>query len=459
MSDRIEIKVPDIGDFSDIPVIELLVAEGDRVDAEDGLITLESDKATMEVPAPAAGVGRDHGVDRRVAVDRDGCRAGCIGGQRVGRRNAEPARVAGDRRCARIAEARQRVQAGCHRLRRVGAAVGVRVVIRIPGDADLQAAGATGTGRKGGVIEDVVERAVVRVGDRELDFRILADSHVQHVLDVVLEVLADQLHWQLVSDFDAQVAAAHLRIRAVALRTDRIVVDAARVPARSKVDVVVAGAAGLDVLHQAPVAGLRRVRVGFFMAGRAVAHVLWEHDVRVVDHSAAVTHDEVAVRQVLAIVNLVDHRLHVDRAAPGLVDGVAVDRVRVVAGHAVVDVGTRAAMEVDDVVAGKAGVIVDDAALEQRVAADRHEVVDAVRRDRRLFADLDAEAVSLGLVEHRPCRIVGQRLGERVLVGAVAVVDPGAHRAAFGGCLGVGDAATVARDVGLPFAGVATRAG
>ena len=59
MSDRIEIKVPDIGDFSDIPVIELLVAEGDRVDAEDGLITLESDKATMEVPSPSAGVIRE----------------------------------------------------------------------------------------------------------------------------------------------------------------------------------------------------------------------------------------------------------------------------------------------------------------------------------------------------------------------------------------------------------------
>jgi len=59
VTDRIEIRVPDIGDFSDIPVIELLVGEGDRVDAEDGLITLESDKATMEVPSPAAGVIRE----------------------------------------------------------------------------------------------------------------------------------------------------------------------------------------------------------------------------------------------------------------------------------------------------------------------------------------------------------------------------------------------------------------
>jgi len=56
VSNTIEIKVPDIGDFNDIPVIELLVAEGDRVEAEDSLVTLESDKATMEVPSPAAGI-------------------------------------------------------------------------------------------------------------------------------------------------------------------------------------------------------------------------------------------------------------------------------------------------------------------------------------------------------------------------------------------------------------------
>lgn len=56
MTNTIEIKVPDIGDFSDIPVIELLVAEGDRVEAEDSLVSLESDKATMEVPSPVAGI-------------------------------------------------------------------------------------------------------------------------------------------------------------------------------------------------------------------------------------------------------------------------------------------------------------------------------------------------------------------------------------------------------------------
>jgi len=56
MSNKIEISVPDVGDFTDIPVIEVLVAAGEHVDAEQSLVTLESDKATMEVPAPAAGV-------------------------------------------------------------------------------------------------------------------------------------------------------------------------------------------------------------------------------------------------------------------------------------------------------------------------------------------------------------------------------------------------------------------
>jgi dihydrolipoamide dehydrogenase len=51
-----EVRVPDIGDFSDVPVIEILVSVGDEVQAEDPLVTLESDKATMDVPAPAAGV-------------------------------------------------------------------------------------------------------------------------------------------------------------------------------------------------------------------------------------------------------------------------------------------------------------------------------------------------------------------------------------------------------------------
>src|SRR4051794_32401323 len=50
-----QVLVPDIGDFEDVPVIEVLVAVGDTVAAEDPLVVLESDKATMEVPSPSAG--------------------------------------------------------------------------------------------------------------------------------------------------------------------------------------------------------------------------------------------------------------------------------------------------------------------------------------------------------------------------------------------------------------------
>ena len=57
--DHIEVTVPDIGEFSDIPIIEIHVAPGDHLRAEDPLITLESDKATMDVPAPADGTVRE----------------------------------------------------------------------------------------------------------------------------------------------------------------------------------------------------------------------------------------------------------------------------------------------------------------------------------------------------------------------------------------------------------------
>ena len=57
-----KVEVPDIGDFGDVPVIEILVSVGDTVAAEDPLVTLESDKATMDVPAPFAGVVREISV-------------------------------------------------------------------------------------------------------------------------------------------------------------------------------------------------------------------------------------------------------------------------------------------------------------------------------------------------------------------------------------------------------------
>src|SRR6476620_4732404 len=59
MTNTVEVKVPDIGGYDDVPVIEVLVAVGDTVAVDQGLLTLESDKATMEVPSSVAGVVRE----------------------------------------------------------------------------------------------------------------------------------------------------------------------------------------------------------------------------------------------------------------------------------------------------------------------------------------------------------------------------------------------------------------
>ena len=63
-----QVLVPDIGDFDDVPVIEVLVAVGDTVAAEDPLVVLESDKATMEVPSPSA--GKVAAIDGRPSATR-----------------------------------------------------------------------------------------------------------------------------------------------------------------------------------------------------------------------------------------------------------------------------------------------------------------------------------------------------------------------------------------------------
>ena len=59
MANLIEVRIPDIGDFKDVPVIEVLVQPGDRIKTEQSLITLESDKASMDVPSPVDGVVKE----------------------------------------------------------------------------------------------------------------------------------------------------------------------------------------------------------------------------------------------------------------------------------------------------------------------------------------------------------------------------------------------------------------
>ena len=59
MSQIIEIKVPDIGDYKDVPVIEVLVKAGDKIEKEQSIVVLESDKATMDVPSSHSGVVKE----------------------------------------------------------------------------------------------------------------------------------------------------------------------------------------------------------------------------------------------------------------------------------------------------------------------------------------------------------------------------------------------------------------
>ena len=84
----VEVKVPDIGDFKDIAVIELLVKPGDTIKAEQSLLTVESDKASMEIPSSTAGVVKELRVkigDKVsegsviATVEVDGCRSQTAG--------------------------------------------------------------------------------------------------------------------------------------------------------------------------------------------------------------------------------------------------------------------------------------------------------------------------------------------------------------------------------------------
>src|SRR4030065_239340 len=59
MPQTIEVKIPDIGDFKEVAVIEVLVKPGDVIKAEDSIVTLESEKASMDVPAPSAGTVKE----------------------------------------------------------------------------------------------------------------------------------------------------------------------------------------------------------------------------------------------------------------------------------------------------------------------------------------------------------------------------------------------------------------
>ena len=114
---KIDVNVPDIGDFKDVPVIEVLVKPGDVVKVDQSLVTLESDKATMDVPSPVAGavaevvakvgdkvsmgtllarIDSAAGETARTCDPRQGARV--ARGRGVGSRQAPPPRVRPQRR-------------------------------------------------------------------------------------------------------------------------------------------------------------------------------------------------------------------------------------------------------------------------------------------------------------------------------------------------------------------------
>lgn len=158
-----KVSVPDIGDFTDVPVIEVLVAVGDEVEAEQGLVTLESDKATMEVPAPHAGIveellvseGDEVSEGTPVAVVSQG--SGDAGGQPDGgeaqsgeRAGAEAAGQAGPGGDGEPEEQDERQEDG-----EIYASPSVRRLARQQG---IDLSRVEGTGRKGRITVEDVER-------------------------------------------------------------------------------------------------------------------------------------------------------------------------------------------------------------------------------------------------------------------------------------------------------------
>ena len=107
----IEIRIPDIGDFKDVPIIEVHVKPGDKVAVEDPLLTLESDKATLEVPCPQAGT-----IGEVKVKAGDACREGDLivtaGGGRRGRHPAQGEGEGGRRALGRRCPGRLRLAGG-----------------------------------------------------------------------------------------------------------------------------------------------------------------------------------------------------------------------------------------------------------------------------------------------------------------------------------------------------------
>ena len=161
MSQVIEVKVPDIGDFKDVPIIDILVQPGDQVKAEDSLITLESDKAAMDVPSPASGVVKEIRVKVGDKVGEGSLvlllEAAGAAAQAVSAPAAAPAQAA-----TPVAAAPVAISASGAPGNKPYGSPSVRKAARMLG-VDLT--GVAGTGRRGRILKEDVERYAATGGN------------------------------------------------------------------------------------------------------------------------------------------------------------------------------------------------------------------------------------------------------------------------------------------------------
>jgi len=183
MSDAHEVTVPDIGDFTDVPVIEILVSEGDEVVIDQPLVTLESDKATMDVPAPFAGnvaelkvsVGDEVSegsvlLTVEAAEGEDGpgaasAAAPASAAEAAEEQEGQDATVAAETATQPDAERRETADSGPEpdaRRDGGGPVYASPAVRRLARELKVDLSGVTGTGRKGRITKEDVKQAKER---------------------------------------------------------------------------------------------------------------------------------------------------------------------------------------------------------------------------------------------------------------------------------------------------------
>jgi pyruvate dehydrogenase E2 component (dihydrolipoamide acetyltransferase) len=172
-TDLISIEVPDIGDFENVPVIELHVSPGDTVAVDDPLLTLESDKATMDVPAPFAGTVRElhvsigdhvsHGM-LLLTMEAPGhasapSRASAIASEGVPNEASAPDAIESALEVERVAPGGAEAPPAPIPGPAHGPIYASPSVRRMARELEVDLTGVRGTGRKGRIVRDDVERA------------------------------------------------------------------------------------------------------------------------------------------------------------------------------------------------------------------------------------------------------------------------------------------------------------